>query len=193
MTKASCQSPLAWDTLLAYWLGELAPDHDAVVEEHYLGCDQCSQRLAWLTHLGTALRSLMQQSGVSIVLNDQFVHKLAEDGLHVREYRVPQNGSVNCTVTPSDDIVVAYLEAPLAEVTRLDLVYLDPMGIPQTRQEDIPFSVERSNVVFSTRIDTLRALPSTTLHVRLLAVDADGEHPLGDYRFHHTAQTGMHE
>jgi hypothetical protein len=107
----------------------------------------------------------------------------------VREYRVPCNGSVNCTVTPEDDFVVAYLEAPLAEVTRLDMVYLDSEGKPQIRQEDIPFNVENGDVVISTRIDALRALPTTSLRVRLLAVDNNGERTLGDYTFNHSAYT----
>jgi hypothetical protein len=189
MTTPSCQTPLDWDTLLAYWLGELDPDSEARTEEHYLGCAECSRRLEWLTTLAQEVRALTQKSGVSVVLNNQFVRKLTEHGLHVREYRVPCNGSVNCTVTPDDDFVMAYLEAPLAGVTRLDMVYLDDEGKPQLRQEDIPFSAENGDVVFSTRIDALRALPTTTLHVRLLAVDKNGERTLGDYTFNHTAYT----
>ena len=187
MSTPSCQSPLDWDTLLAYWLGELDPDSEARTEEHYLGCAECSRRLEWLTTLSREVRALTQQSGVNMILNDQFVRRLTEHGLHVREYRVPCNGSVNCTVTPEDDFVVAYLEAPLAEVTRLDMVYLDSEGNPQLRQEDIPFNVENGDVVFSTRIDALRALPTTSLHVRLLAVDNHGERTLGDYIFNHTS------
>ena len=90
---------------------------------------------------------------------------------------------------PDEDLVVAYLDAPLTNVSRLDMVYLDDAGYPQARQEDIPFSVANGDVVFSTRIDVLRALPSTTLRVRLLAVDDNGERSLGDYTFKHTAQT----
>ena len=186
MTTPACQSPLAWDTLLAYWLGELDPEHEANVEEHYLGCAGCSERLAWLTTLAHETRALTQQSGVSVIISEQFLRRLSERGRHVREYRVPCNGSVNCTVTPEDDFVVAHLEAPLAQVTRVDMVYLDNEGKPQTRLEDIPFLAERGEVVLSTRIDDLRALPATTLQVRLLAVDANGEHRLGDYTFNHT-------
>lgn len=189
MTTPSCQTPLDWDTLLAYWLGELDPDSEARTEEHYLGCAECSRRLQWLTTLAQEVRALTQKSGVNMFLNEQFVHKLTENGLHVRKYHVPCNGSVNCTVTPEDDLVVAYLEAPLAEVRRLDMVYLDSEGNPQERYEDIPFTADSDEVVFSTRIEALRALPTTTLHVRLLAVDNNGERTLGDYTFNHTAYT----
>jgi len=186
MTTPSCQVPLDWNTLLACWLGELDPESEAHTEEHYLGCAECSRRLEWLTTVAQEMRTLTRQSGVNLILTDRFVHKLTEDGLHVREYRVPCNGSVNCTVTPEDDLVVAYLETPLTEVSRVDMIYLDSEGKPQHRQEDIPFNADNGDVVFSLRIDTLRALPTTTLRVRLCAVDNHGERPLGDYTFNHS-------
>jgi hypothetical protein len=99
---------------------------------------------------------------------------------------VPQNGSVNCTITPGDDFVVARLEAPLAGVTRLDLVNVGPDGKREMRLEDIPFVAESGSVVVSTRIAALRALPSVTLRMRLLAVDDKGERTVGEYTFHHT-------
>lgn len=186
MTYPSCPSPLSWDTLLAYWLGELDADNEARTEEHYLGCAECSDRLAWLISLGGEVRALMRISGVNMVLNKQLVHRFSEHGLHLREYHVPRNGSVNCTVMPEDDMVVAYLEASLSDVKRLDLVYLDEEGQPQQRLEDIPFSADSSTVVYSTRIDDLRALPATTVQVRLLAIDQGSERVLGDYAFKHT-------
>lgn len=182
----NCPSPLEWDSLLAYRLGELDADSEARVEEHYLGCDECSRRLEWLNALAGEVRALTRMSAVNVVINNQFVRRLSEHGLRVREYSVPLNGSVNCTVAPGDDVVVARLEAPLDDVQRVDMVYLDSNGKPDMRQEDVPFVAASGAVVFSTRMDTLRALPKTTLRVRLLAVDNEGERTLGEYRFNHT-------
>lgn len=186
MTTASCQSPLAWDNLLAYWLGELDPEREAQVEEHYLGCDQCSGRLQLLAELGRELRRTVRTSGVNMVLSESFVQRLITQGLHVREYDVPLNGSVNCTVTTDDDIVVARLEAPFTDVDRIDMVYVSDAGEQEMRQEDIPFSAKSGTVIFASRIAALRALPQTILRVRLLAVDDKGERPLGEYTFNHT-------
>lgn len=182
----TCQSPLAWDTLLAYWLGELDPDSEARTEEHYLGCDACSHRLEQLTTLARELRALMRRSGVNLFIDDRFVRRLVEQGLKVREYRVPLNGSVNCTIAPEDDFVIARLEAPLEDVQRLDMISLYSVGSGEIRHEDIPFVAESGHVVFAAPIDTLRAMPVSTLHVRLLAVDDKGERLLGEYRFNHT-------
>lgn len=184
----TCQSPLAWDALLAYWLGELDPDSTVQMEEHYLGCDLCSRRLEQLTTLAREVRAVTQSSGVTVIVNDQFVRRLSASGLKVREYRVPLNGSVNCTVTPDDDFVVARLEAPLDEVKRLDLITLGSDGKNMMRLEDIPFIAESSDVVLSTRIDVLRALPASKLQMRLLAIDNNGERTLGEYTFNHTPQ-----
>ncbi len=181
----TCDSPLPWDTLLAYRLGELDPAREAQIEEHYLGCAVCSRRLQELTALASDVRAIARASGVNVVVSDQFVRRLTENGLQVRQYSVPWNGSVNCTVAPDDDFVVARLEAPLGEVKRVDMLYLDRAGEPVTRHEDVPFVAHSGAVVISTDISAVRSLPETTLQVRLLAVDSDGEHTLGEYRFNH--------
>ncbi len=182
----SCRSPLDWDRLLAYWLGELDPDSEARTEEHYLGCAACSRRLEQLVELAREVCAVTRSSGVNLFVSEEFVRRLSEKGLQVREYRVPLNGSVNCTVAPGDDFVMARLEARLDEVKRIDMVYLDSSGETQMRREDVPFIAQSGGVVFSTRIDILRALPATTLRLRLLAVDDSGDGLLGDYTFNHT-------
>lgn len=182
----SCQSPLEWDVLLAYWLGELSPEDEARAEEHYLGCAECSQRLELLIAMARNVRELIKISGVNMVITDHFVRRLAARGLKVREYRIPVNGSVNCTVTSEDDIVLGRLEAPLDRVQRLDMVYIDSEGRSDMRLEDIPFVPESDAVVFSTRIEALRALPACALRVRLLDVTGTGERTLGEYTFNHT-------
>lgn len=187
MNAPSCPSPLDWSTLLAYRLGELTSAGEAQVEEHYLGCTTCTGRLERLMVLAREVHALARSSGVSMVVSDQFVRRLAEQGVRVREYRVPCDGSVNCTVTPEDDWVVARMEASLERIKRVDMVYLDDEG--GMRQEDIPFNAESGAVVFSTRIAALRALPSTAVRIRLLAVDESGERTLGEYTFNHTRYT----
>lgn len=186
MKESSCQSPLEWSTLLAYWLDELGADDQAGIEDHYLGCAACSGRLEQLTALARGVRALVGTGAVSAVLDDRFVRRLAEWGLQVREYRVPRNGSVNCTVGPEDHLVVSRLEAPLADVSRLDLVYLGGADGPAMRHEDIPFVAQSGAVVVATPIAELRALPETTVRLRLLAVETNGERTVGEYTFHHT-------
>lgn len=185
MNGPSCRSPLAWETLIAYWLGELDADAEARAEEHYLSCAQCSHRLERLAALAGRVRMLARTSGVDMVINDEFVRRLTQEGLHVREYRVPRNGSVNCTVSPDDDFVVGRMEAPLNGVQRIDMLTLDGDGNAETRRHDIPFVAASGGVVLAPGIDWLRAQPAFILRIRLLAVDEQGDHALGDYTFNH--------
>jgi hypothetical protein len=106
--------------------------------------------------------------------------------VRVREYRVPHNGSVNCSIAPGDDIVIAHLEAPLTGVTRLDLLEMDAAGRKLSRMEDIPFSAAAGGVAFAPRVDLLRTLPTSTTRLRLLAVETGGERVIGEYTFHHS-------
>jgi hypothetical protein len=184
--NASCRSPLPWDTLVAYWLGELASADEAHAEEHYLGCGECSRRLEQLAAMARGVGALARTSGVDMIVNDDFVSRVTERGLRVREYRVPPDGSVSCTVGPEDDFVVGRLEAPLAGVRRVDMLVLDSDGNTAARQQDIPFTADSGGVVFAPSIDRLRAKPAFTMRLRLLAVDDRGERTLGDYTFNHS-------
>jgi hypothetical protein len=186
MNTPSCSSPLDWPTLLAYWLGEQDPATEARTEEHYLGCEPCSRRLAELAALAEGVRAVMQSGAFNAVLTERFVQMQQERGQQVRAYHVPRNGSVDCTIAPEDDLVVAHLEAPLAGIARLDLVFAGPGGAFEIRREDIPFIPESGNVLIATSTATLRTLPASTLRIRLLAVDDRGEREIGDYTFNHT-------
>jgi len=186
MSTPSCSSPLDWPTLLAYWLGEQDPATEARTEEHYLGCEPCSRRLEELASLAQGVRAVIQSGAFNAVLTEHFVQLQKEHGRHVRTYHVPRNGSVNCTVAPEDDLVVAQLDAPLADIARLDLIFTGPDGAFELRREDIPFIPESGNVLIATSTAILHALPASTVRIRLLSVGDRDERVIGDYTFNHT-------
>jgi len=185
MTALACQSPIEWPVLLAYWLGELDAENESRTEEHVLGCTTCSERLAELVALANGTKALVASGAVNAIVTDAFARGLTARGVRVREYRVQQDGSVNCTVAPEDEVVLARLEAPLGGIKRLDLVEIDPAGSGEVRHEDIPFSTAGDGVVMAQNIGWLRSLPASTVRVRLLAVDESGERVVGDYTFNH--------
>ena len=55
------------------------------------------------------------------------------------------------------------------------------------RFPDVPFDAQSGRLFMLTRSDVLRTLPSMTLPIRLLAVDAEGERTLGEFALQHTA------
>lgn len=190
MTPPACRAPLAPDTLLAYWLGELDAARTAAADEHLLGCEPCGAALDALVALGDGVRRAFGAGLVGAVVGPAFVQRLADRGLRLREYRVAPQGQVNCHVDPEDDLVLSRLSAPLAGLTRLDLVLHPGDGGPALRAEDIPFDAALDEVVVVMQMQRLRALPSGTERVELLAVDAAGERRIGDYTFIHRSAAG---
>jgi len=186
MTLSSCASPLPVATLLEYWLGELDEARERELDQHLLGCGHCSANLQHLVEIGGAVRAAVRSGAVHGVLSDGFVKRLAAQGLQVREYRVPRNGSVNCTVAPDDDLLVARLEASLSGVERLDVEREGGEAHGVQRLSDVPFDAAAGEVVLASRIDWIRALPACTERMRLVAVEPSGERLLGEYTFLHT-------
>lgn len=175
------------ETLLAYWVGELDEAEEAAHEEHYLGCASCSARLAEVEAFAAGVRGAFAGGRIGTVLTPAFVERLRERGLRLREYRVPRNGSVNCSVAPEDELLLARLQVPLAGVERIDVITMDTAG---PRLEDVPFDAASGEVVLAARIAQIRALPAHRYVVRVVAVGGGGERVLGDYTFNHTPYAG---
>lgn len=185
MSGGACRAPIALAVLVEYWLRELDETREEAIEEHLFECAGCAAALQDLVALGAAVRAAWRHGRVRAVVSGEFVRRLAEQGLRVREYRVPRNGGVNCSVGPDDDLVVSRLEAPLADLTRLDLIEVDPEG-REHRFPDIPFNAASGEVVIVPDTVEVRALPASTTRVRLVAVEPAGERVIGEYAFNHT-------
>jgi hypothetical protein len=54
------------------------------------------------------------------------------------------------------------------------------------RHENIPFDPGAGEVLFLPSAAALRRMPAHVLNMKLVAVDGNGERPLGEYRFVHT-------
>lgn len=183
----SCPNPIDAAVLSDYWLGALADREEEPVEEHLLGCDPCGARLREVIALAEGVRNLARGGSLQMVVSDAFLKRAAEEGLRVREYAPARGGSVQCTVTAEDDILVGRLAANLSAAKRVDLCICDHRGIEQIRLTDIPFNSAAGSVVLQQPITYAKAAPSETLIARLVALDDSGrERLLGEYTFNHT-------
>lgn len=169
--------------LVGYWLGELDEAREAAVEEHYLGCAQCAARLAEVEALAGGVRRAYEGGRVGVFVTPAFVDRLRVRGLRVREYHVPRNGGVNCTIAPHDQMVFGHLDAPLEGVSRLDAIVLHEGEI---RLEDVPFDAASGKVIIAPNVAHLRSLPAHREVVRLVAVEPGGERVIGEYTFNHS-------
>jgi len=186
MTQPSCGNPIPLATLLEYWLGELDEAREGQLDEHLLGCGHCSANLQSLVDLGGEVRTAVRAGAVHAVLTDPFVKRLAAQGLRLREYSVAHNGSVHCTVAPDDDLLISRLAAPLAGVERLDVERWSSAGAGVERLRDVPFDAAAGELILAWRMQSIRAMPLSTLRMRLVAVASSGERLVGEYTFHHT-------
>jgi anti-sigma factor RsiW len=180
----TCRHPIEFATLTEYWLGEVDEADEARIEEHLLGCDACGARLDEIVSLSSGIREAFERGAVNAFVTEGFVQDMARRGVRLREYSVPRNGSVNCTVHPEDQLLIARLEAPLEGVSRVDAIRGG--DAPAHVFRDIPFDPRAGAVVLTPKIAVLRGMPSHCAQVRLVAVERNSERVIGDYTFIHT-------
>jgi hypothetical protein len=170
-----------------YWLADLPPDTEGLVEEHLLTCDACGDRLRATITLAERLRALARSGALQVVVGEGFVQHAVETGLRLREYAPPRGGSVPCTVAADDDLLVARLATGVVAAARVDLIWCDQRGVEQQRMVDIPIRHDAGEVICQQSIVWAKASPTATMVARLLAVEGNGsERVLGEYTFHHT-------
>jgi hypothetical protein len=186
MSVVACPAPVPVATLVGYWLGELDDAREAGLEEHLFGCEACSAQLRELVRLGEGIQRATRAGSVHAVLPAAFLARVQASGVRVREYRLQPGGSVNCTVTPEDELVIAHLRAPLGDAERLDLLIDDSASGVRWRVEDIAFDPAAGGVLLANNMTELRRLPVTTVRMQLLAVDRATERVIGDYTFNHS-------
>lgn len=183
----TCSHPIDAARLADYWLAMLPQPEEDALEEHLLCCDQCGARLREAISLAQGIRALAREGSLLMIVSDAFLQRAAEQGLRVREYAPPRSGSIECTVTAGDDLLVGRLNADFSGANRVDLSLCDDRGVERIRLPDVPFSQGASSVVFQQPIGYAKAAASETMIARLVIPDDSGvERLLGEYTFHHT-------
>jgi|SRR5215471_3572710 len=182
-----CLNPIDAAVLADYWLAALTDSEEEGVELHLLDCDRCGERLREVIALAEGIRKLAREGSLRMVVSESFLKRIAEEGLHIREYTLPAGGSVQCTVTAEDDFLVGRLAANLTEAKRVDLCLCDEHGIEQLRLTDIPIQSGAANVFYQESITFAKAIPTSKMVARLVSFDeTGGERLLGEYLFNHT-------
>lgn len=189
MTGLHCGSSVEVERLVAYWLGELPVVAELPLEEHLFGCAHCTRRLEELAALASGIRAAVRGGAVQAVITQSFLDYMQRQGMRIREYRLAQGERVACTIGANDDAVVSRMQVALAGVTRVDALQsldLHDGRIEQWRVEDVPFDPAADEMLSMPSATALKRLPDHIFRVRLVAVDAAGERPLGEYTFAHT-------
>jgi hypothetical protein len=80
VTRTACDSPVAWETLVDYWAGDLAAAAEGDLESHLMGCASCSATSARVAALTEALRAEIP----ALLAPDQLA-RLRATGLRIDE------------------------------------------------------------------------------------------------------------
>ncbi|HSC64618.1 MAG TPA: zf-HC2 domain-containing protein [Caldimonas sp.] len=176
---------VAVERLVEYWLGELDDDAVDAIDAHLLGCDACGAELDALIALAGGVRGAFAEGRVTGFVTADFIERLRQRGVRVREYRVAQYGAVNCSVSPEDDLLVGRLQAPLEGVDRVDAELQLSLQDGPLRLEDVPFDARSGEVLLVPKLSEVRQMPAHVLRVRLLAVASGGTREIGRYTLNH--------
>jgi len=184
MRDRRCANPIDPLVLADYWAGTLPETEQQTVEEHLLGCDACGDASREISGLVDAIRSMARDGTLNVVISQAFLDHAAAQGLRIRQYAPVAGGSVNCTVTVNDDLLIARLAADMKSARRIDLLYTDDRGT--THVADIPFRPHSSEVILNVGIQAIRDANQHVAKLKLVSVDETGDHLLGEYTFNHT-------
>ena len=176
----------AFDELVEYWLGELDDARTQVIDMHLLACDACGAQLDEVVALAQGVREAFANGLLHSFISAAFIARLVESGMRVREYLIPHNGSVNCSVSPQDEVLVGRLVAPLEGVSRVDVVVSMSLKDGEEWVYDVPFDLTSGQVLIAPKISQVRELPMHDVYIRLLAVDDNGSRDIGHYTLHHS-------
>ena len=183
----NCSSPIDAGILTDYWIGKLEASEEELVEEHLFACDDCGVRLREIIALADGIREVARKGNLLRIVDEEFLKRAANENLRIREYAPPAGGSVQCTVSSEDDLLIGRLTADLSSAEQLDLSLCNADGSEMMRLDDIPFRPHTDSVCFQQPIDYAKGAPSGVMIARLISTDESGETRLvGEYTFIHT-------
>lgn len=172
--------------ILALVAGELDETEADAVEEHLLGCGECAAYADWLGALGDAVRRLVRDGRLDLIVTATTLARLGADGVALRRYHARPGETIPCSIADERYTVLA-LDADLAGATRLRAELRGPGGALLHRLDDVPFDPAAGGVLLASRGDRIRALPSVRLTVRLIASDDGAERVVAEYGLDHRA------
>ncbi|HXH03790.1 MAG TPA: hypothetical protein VNN09_10785, partial [Candidatus Competibacteraceae bacterium] len=147
----------SWSEIVDYWLGDTELPLTEAIDEHLLHCDACGAVFDEVVALSHAVRDAFAHGLVPTAVTPGFIDRLRAAGVRVREYHVPRNGSVLCSVAPEDDVLVGRMQVPLAGVARLDaLVTVSLEADWEQRLQDLPFDASAGEVLLVSKIAEVR-------------------------------------
>lgn len=178
-------TPLPYEVLVDYWLGDLSPEREAAVEEQLFVDEESARRLEAVARLDRTVCEVVRRGRVQATVTVETLAQLERAGASLRTYPIEPGQTVPCGVA-SEDYVAVRLRGPFEGLEAVDLhVEIVPEGEDpvETKQPAIPVDAGSGEVVMLFPGAMIRPLPSTRIRYRVRNADGDD---LGEYRLEHS-------
>jgi anti-sigma factor RsiW len=170
---------------VAQWvLGELPESESERFEAHYFECDVCLDRADRLQRLTEQL-----QRSLPPILTTGRRRALEAGRSRLPAVKVHPGERATIRLGPHTEMGLWVMQAPLAEVMRVDFEVRDPSGAVLFALADVPFDDQRGEVVLACQLHYRALDMPNEMHVRLTATGPSGSGPVGDYILNHEFET----
>ena len=140
---SACTAPLPFETLVAYWAGELAPAANDDVEEHLFACDACARASARIAAITERLRAL-----VPPIVSRALVDSLRARGRRVEDNVVAPEARSHVVFADQEFIIHHLSGMALADAARVRVsVRVEESGEVLAEHPEAPFDAEAGEVL----------------------------------------------
>jgi|SRR5689334_10704987 len=141
-----CASPIAFDTLVAYWAGDLAPAESEAVEEHAMGCASCAATSARVAAIAEAVRAQIPPA-----VSEEHVAHLRARGLRVVDNPVEPGERKSAAFGPGVDVMIHRLRGlDLTHAAQVDVtVKVEETNDVIFQSYDVPFDRKNGEVLIA--------------------------------------------
>jgi anti-sigma factor RsiW len=171
--------PVAFETLVAWWTGELASDEAARVEEHLFACDACAGVSERFARLAAGVREHLPPI-ISSAQRDRLVAR----GTRLRVTAVDAGIDATAVFGPEVDLLIHALRADLSRAARVDVEIVMQGWSEPILCEAVPFDAKSGEVLVCCQRQFQHMSPADPLF-RVHVVESGERRLVGDYLVRH--------
>jgi hypothetical protein len=171
--------PVGFETLVAWWTGELASDEAARVEEHLFACDACAGVSERFARLAAGVRE-----HVPPIISAAQRDRLLALGTRIRVTPVDAGVDATAVFGPEVDLLVHALRADLSRAQRVDVEIVMQGYNEPLLCEGVPFDAKSGEVLVCCQRHFRHMSPTDPLF-RVYVVESAARRCVGDYFVRH--------
>jgi predicted anti-sigma-YlaC factor YlaD len=174
-----CARPVGFETLVAWWTGELATDEAARVEEHLFACDACAGVSERFARLAAGVREHLPP-----IISPAQRDRLLARGTRIRVTPVDAGVDATAVFGPEVDLLVHALRVDLSRAQRVDVEIVMQGWSEPLLCEGIPFDVKSGEVLVCCQRHFQHMSPADPIF-RVHVVESGERRSVGDYLVRH--------